>query len=44
VKEDVPQVMAQLRWLKAVAETEKNITILVTQTTSCSIARRATGR
>jgi glyoxylase-like metal-dependent hydrolase (beta-lactamase superfamily II) len=29
VKEDVPQVMAQLRWLKAVAETEKNITILV---------------
>ena len=30
VKEDVPQVMAQLRWLKAVAETEKNITILVT--------------
>jgi glyoxylase-like metal-dependent hydrolase (beta-lactamase superfamily II) len=30
VKEDVPQVMAQLRWLKAVVETEKNITILVT--------------
>jgi glyoxylase-like metal-dependent hydrolase (beta-lactamase superfamily II) len=30
VKEDVPQVMAQLRWLKAVAGTEKNITILVT--------------
>ena len=30
VKEDVPAVMAQLRWLKAVAETEKNITILVT--------------
>jgi glyoxylase-like metal-dependent hydrolase (beta-lactamase superfamily II) len=30
VKEDVPSVMAQLRWLKAVAETEKNITILVT--------------
>jgi glyoxylase-like metal-dependent hydrolase (beta-lactamase superfamily II) len=30
VKEDVPQVMAQLRWLKALAETEKNITILVT--------------
>jgi len=26
----VPAVMAQLRWLKAVAETEKNITILVT--------------
>ena len=30
VKEDGPAVMAQLRWLKAVAETEKNITILVT--------------
>jgi glyoxylase-like metal-dependent hydrolase (beta-lactamase superfamily II) len=30
VKEDVPAVMAQLRWLKAVHETEKNITILVT--------------
>jgi glyoxylase-like metal-dependent hydrolase (beta-lactamase superfamily II) len=30
VKEDVPAVMAQLRWLKAVAETEKNIAILVT--------------
>ena len=30
VKEDVPAVMAQLRWLKAVVETEKNITILVT--------------
>jgi glyoxylase-like metal-dependent hydrolase (beta-lactamase superfamily II) len=30
VKEDVPAVMAQLRWLKTIAETEKNITILVT--------------
>ncbi len=30
VKEDVPAVMAQLRWLKAIAETEKNVTILVT--------------
>jgi glyoxylase-like metal-dependent hydrolase (beta-lactamase superfamily II) len=30
VKEDVSAVMAQLRWLKAVAETERNITILVT--------------
>jgi glyoxylase-like metal-dependent hydrolase (beta-lactamase superfamily II) len=30
VKEDVGAVMAQLRWLKAVAETEKNIAILVT--------------
>jgi glyoxylase-like metal-dependent hydrolase (beta-lactamase superfamily II) len=30
VKEDVPAVMAQLRWLKGVAESEKNITILVT--------------
>jgi glyoxylase-like metal-dependent hydrolase (beta-lactamase superfamily II) len=30
VKEDVPSVMGQLRWLKNVAETEKNITILVT--------------
>jgi glyoxylase-like metal-dependent hydrolase (beta-lactamase superfamily II) len=30
VKEDVPAVMAQLRWLKRVHETEKNITILVT--------------
>jgi len=30
VKEDVPSVMGQLRWLKNVAETEKNVTILVT--------------
>jgi glyoxylase-like metal-dependent hydrolase (beta-lactamase superfamily II) len=30
VKEDVPSVMGQLRWLKNVAETEKSITILVT--------------
>jgi len=30
VKEDVPAVMAQLRWLKAVAESEKYIAILVT--------------
>jgi glyoxylase-like metal-dependent hydrolase (beta-lactamase superfamily II) len=30
VKEDVPAVMAQLRWLKAVAEAEPNMTILVT--------------
>ena len=30
VKEDVPAVMGQLRWLKAVAETEKDLTILVT--------------
>jgi glyoxylase-like metal-dependent hydrolase (beta-lactamase superfamily II) len=30
VKEDVPAVMAQLRWLKTIADTEKNITILVT--------------
>jgi glyoxylase-like metal-dependent hydrolase (beta-lactamase superfamily II) len=30
VKEDVLAVMAQLRWLKAVAESEKNIAILVT--------------
>jgi glyoxylase-like metal-dependent hydrolase (beta-lactamase superfamily II) len=30
VKEDVPAVMAQLRWLKAVTESEKNIAILVT--------------
>jgi glyoxylase-like metal-dependent hydrolase (beta-lactamase superfamily II) len=30
VKEDVPAVMAQLRWLNTVAATEKNITILVT--------------
>src|SRR5215831_3304125 len=30
VKEDVPAVMAQLRWLKALAEAEKNIAILVT--------------
>ena len=26
----MPAVMAQLRWLKTVADTEKNITILVT--------------
>ncbi len=30
VKEDVPAVMAQLRWLKQIAETQPNITILVT--------------
>jgi glyoxylase-like metal-dependent hydrolase (beta-lactamase superfamily II) len=30
VKEDVPAVMAQLRWLNTIAATEKNITILVT--------------
>ena len=30
VKEDVPAVMGQLRWLKRVHETEKNVTILVT--------------
>jgi glyoxylase-like metal-dependent hydrolase (beta-lactamase superfamily II) len=30
VKEDVPAVIAQLRWLKAVHETEKNLSILVT--------------
>jgi glyoxylase-like metal-dependent hydrolase (beta-lactamase superfamily II) len=30
VKEDVPSVMGQLRWLKNVAETEESITILVT--------------
>jgi len=30
VKEDVPAVMAQLRWLKRVHETDKNVTILVT--------------
>jgi glyoxylase-like metal-dependent hydrolase (beta-lactamase superfamily II) len=30
VKEDVPAVIGQLRWLKAIGETEKAITILVT--------------
>ncbi|HYY37297.1 MAG TPA: MBL fold metallo-hydrolase [Xanthobacteraceae bacterium] len=30
VKEDVPAVMAQLRWLNRIAATEENITILVT--------------
>lgn len=30
VKEDVPAVMGQLRWLKHVSETERNLTILVT--------------
>jgi glyoxylase-like metal-dependent hydrolase (beta-lactamase superfamily II) len=30
VKEDVPAVMAQLRWLKNVHESEKNVAILVT--------------
>jgi glyoxylase-like metal-dependent hydrolase (beta-lactamase superfamily II) len=30
VKEDVPAIMAQLRWLKRLAETEPNLTILVT--------------
>ena len=30
VKEDVPAIMGQLRWLKRVYEGEKNITILVT--------------
>jgi glyoxylase-like metal-dependent hydrolase (beta-lactamase superfamily II) len=30
VKEDVPAIMGQLRWLKHVSETEKDVTILVT--------------
>jgi ABC-type lipoprotein export system ATPase subunit len=30
VKEDVPAVIGQLRWLNRLAETEKNVTILVT--------------
>jgi glyoxylase-like metal-dependent hydrolase (beta-lactamase superfamily II) len=30
VKEDVPAVMAQLRWLKTIYETEKDLSILVT--------------
>jgi glyoxylase-like metal-dependent hydrolase (beta-lactamase superfamily II) len=30
VKEDVPAIMAQLRWLKHLADTEPNLTILVT--------------
>ena len=30
VKEDVPAVMAQLRWLKNLHETDTNVTILVT--------------
>ena len=30
VKEDVPAVIGQLRWLKGIAETEKDLTILVT--------------
>ena len=30
VKEDVPAIMGQLRWLKRIHETERNITILVT--------------
>ena len=30
VKEDVPAIMGQLRWLKRVYDSEKNITILVT--------------
>ena len=30
VKEDVPAVTGQLRWLKRIAETEKDLTILVT--------------
>jgi glyoxylase-like metal-dependent hydrolase (beta-lactamase superfamily II) len=30
VKEDVPAVIAQLRWLKRIHETDKNVTILVT--------------
>jgi hypothetical protein len=30
VKEDVPAIMGQLRWLKRIHETEGNVTILVT--------------
>ena len=30
VKEDVPAIMGQLRWLKQIHETERNVTILVT--------------
>jgi glyoxylase-like metal-dependent hydrolase (beta-lactamase superfamily II) len=30
VKEDVPQVMGELRWLKHLSETERDLTILVT--------------
>lgn len=30
VKEDVPQVMGELRWLKNLSETERDVTILVT--------------
>src|SRR5262245_29037364 len=30
VKEDVPAVIGQLRWLKNVHDTERNVTILIT--------------
>jgi glyoxylase-like metal-dependent hydrolase (beta-lactamase superfamily II) len=30
VKEDVPQVMGELRWLKTLSETERDLTLLVT--------------
>ena len=30
VKEDVPAVIGQLRWLKNVHETESNLTVLIT--------------
>jgi hypothetical protein len=30
VKEDVPSVIGQLRWLKNVHDTERNLTILIT--------------
>lgn len=35
VKEDVPVVLGQLRWLKRIDETEPNVTILVTHDEEC---------
>jgi glyoxylase-like metal-dependent hydrolase (beta-lactamase superfamily II) len=35
VKEDVPRVMGQLRWLKEVDQTEPNVTLLVTHDDEC---------
>jgi len=43
VKEDVPAVMAQLRWLNGVAETEKTIAVLVTHDNELFESQQANG-
>ena len=43
VKEDVPAVMAQLRWLNGVVETEKTIAVLVTHDNELFESQQANG-